>query len=128
MDFHTWLSGLNFEFWSTGQHRIDPQTFFEKWSKGEAVMLDVRSDEERQFVKFPFAIEISIADLPKRLQELPKDKTIAVFCSLSDRANVAFAYLRLQGFENARLLKATYTELLNELLPGKVRALLLNKK
>jgi hypothetical protein len=38
--FSQWLSGLNFEYWSTGQHKIDPPVFFEKWAKGEAVLLD----------------------------------------------------------------------------------------
>jgi hypothetical protein len=33
--FSQWLSGLNFEYWSTGQHKIDPPVFFEKWAKGE---------------------------------------------------------------------------------------------
>ena len=57
--FSQWLSGLDFEYWSTGQHKVEPSVFFEKWAKGEAVLLDVRAPEEKEFVTFPFALEIS---------------------------------------------------------------------
>lgn len=40
--FSQWLSGLDFEYWSTGQHKIEPPSFFEKWAKGEAVLLAAR--------------------------------------------------------------------------------------
>lgn len=119
--FSKWLSGLDFEFWSTGQHKIDPPMFFEKWAKGEAILLDVRAEEEKQFAAFPFALAIPVHELPARLNEIPRDKLVATFCSGGDRANVAFAYLRTQGFENVRIIKATYTELMAELLPGKLR-------
>lgn len=118
--FSQWLSKLDFEFWSTGQHKIDPPMFFEKWAKGEAILLDVRTAEEKQFATFPFALAIPLHELPARLNEIPRDKLVATFCSGGDRSNVAFAYLRTQGFENVRILKATYTELMAELLPGKI--------
>lgn len=119
--FSQWLNGLDFEFWSTGQHKIEPPAFFEKWAKGEAVLLDVRAPEEKEFATFPFALAIPIKELPVRLSEIPHDKLVATFCSGGDRSNVAFAYLRTQGFDNARIIKATYTELMAELLPGKLR-------
>jgi hypothetical protein len=37
--FAKWLKALDFEFWSTSQHKIDLPMFFEKWAKGEAVLL-----------------------------------------------------------------------------------------
>jgi hypothetical protein len=40
---------------------------------------------------------------------------------------VAFAYLQTQGFDNVRILKATYADLMAELLPGKLRKLLQSK-
>jgi len=119
--FSQWLSGCDFEYWSIGQHKVDPPIFFEKWARGEAVLLDVRTPEEKEFAVFPFALAIPIHELPARLQEIPRDKLVATFCSGGDRSNVAFAYLRAQGFANVRILKATYTELMAELLPGKLR-------
>jgi hypothetical protein len=85
--FSQWLNNLDFEFWSTGQHKAVHTVFFEMWAKGEAILLDVRAAQE----------------------------------------GVAFAYLQTQGFDNVRILKATYAELMAELLPGKLRKLLPNK-
>ena len=125
--FSHWLSHLDFEFWSTGQHKIEPPMFFEKWAKGEAILLDVRAQDEKEFAIFPFALAIPINELPARLPEIPRDKLVATFCSGGDRANVAFAYLHTQGFDNVRIIKATYTELLAELLPGKIRKIIQSK-
>ncbi|GAB4473659.1 MAG: hypothetical protein Kow0088_09120 [Anaerolineales bacterium] len=116
-----WLSGLNFEYWSTAQHKVEPSTFFEKWAQGEAVLLDVRAPQELGFIRFPFALEIPINELPSRLNEIPKDKLVVTFCSGGDRANVAFAYLHAQGFENVRILAGGYQSLIPEVMPGKVR-------
>ena len=125
--FSKWLNNLDFEFWSTGQHKIAPALFFEKWAKGEAVLLDVRAAQEKDFILLPFALAIPINALPQRLNEIPHDKLVATFCSGGDRAGVAFAYLQTLGFDNVRILKATYAELMEELLPGKLRKLLQSK-
>ncbi len=125
--FSRWLSGLGFEYWSTGQHKVEPAVFFEKWAQGEAVLLDVRTPEEKGFVTFPFALEIPINELPARLNEIPRDKLVVTFCSGGDRANVAFAYLHAQGFENVRIMPGGYANLFPELMPGKVRATLRSK-
>ncbi|GAB4495396.1 MAG: hypothetical protein Fur0016_06330 [Anaerolineales bacterium] len=119
--FSQWLSGRDFEYWSTGQHKIDPPVFFEKWAKGEAVLLDVRAEEEKQFAALPFALEIPVNELPARLDEIPRDKLVVAFCSGGDRANVAFAYLHAQGFENIRIMPGGYANLIPEVMPGKVR-------
>lgn len=125
--FSKWLSGLTFEYWSTGQHKIEPATFFEKWTKGEAVLLDVRAEEEKQFASLPFALAIPVNELPARLNEIPHDKLVVTFCSGGDRANVAFAYLRAQGFENVRIMPGGYATLIPEMMPGKVRKTLQTK-
>jgi rhodanese-related sulfurtransferase len=125
--FDQWLSGLDFEFWSTSQHAITPALFFEKWAKDEAMLLDMRAPEEQDFLTLPFGLNIPINELPRRLNEIPRDKLVATFCSGGDRSNVAFAYLRVQGFDNVRILKATYPELTAELLPGKLRKTIQSK-
>ncbi len=121
--FTNWMKSLSFDYWSTGRHKIMPAAFFEKWAKGEAVLLDVRSDVETKHIALPFALHIPIDQLPERLDEVPRDKLVATFCSGGDRAGVAFAYLHAQGFENVRILKGGYANLMTELLPGKLRKL-----
>ncbi len=45
-----------------------------------------------------FGLKIPVNELPKRLDELPKDELIAVACPHSDRSNMARVYLVEQGF------------------------------
>ena len=125
--FSQWLSGLDFEYWSTGQHKIEAPAFFEKWAKGEAVLLDVRTSEERGFTSFPFSLEIPVNELPARLNEIPRDKLVATFCTAGDRSNVAFAYLHTQGFDNVRIISGGYASVIPELWPGKVRKMIQSK-
>ncbi len=122
--FTQWLKTLNFDYWSTGQHKILAPAFVEKWLRGEAVLLDVRADVETRYAVFPTALHIPIDALPEHLDEIPRDKLVATFCSGGDRANVAFAYLHAQGFDNVRILKGGYTDLLAALHPGKIRHIL----
>ncbi|MFZ5809808.1 MAG: rhodanese-like domain-containing protein [Chloroflexota bacterium] len=119
--FSTWLSGRDFEYWSTGQHKIEPPVFFEKCAKGEAVLLDVRATEELEFLRFPFTLEIPVNELPARLNEIPRDKIVATLCTAGDRSNVAFAYLQAQGFDNIRIISGGYASIIPEVWPGKVR-------
>jgi rhodanese-related sulfurtransferase len=118
--FDEWLSGCDFQFWGTGQHKLDPAQFFELWAQGKAVLLDVRSNEERQQLGLQFALHIPVNELPKRWQEVPRDKVVATFCSGGDRSNVAYAYLQSKGVDNVRIFKGTYVELTGELMPGKL--------
>ena len=126
--FSQWLSGRDFEYWSTGQHKIDPPVFFEKWAKGEAILLDVRAPEERGFMSFPLSLEIPVNELPARLNEIPRDKLVATLCTAGDRSNVAFAYLQAQGFENVRIISGGFASIVPEVWPGKVRKTLQAKK
>ncbi len=121
--FDEWMRSLDFDYWSTGQHKIDPPAFLKMWARGEAVLLDVRDDAETEFVALPFALHIPIYQLPDRLDEVPRDKLVATFCSGGDRSNVAFAYLHAQGFDNVRIIRTGYDNLLPELMPGGIRAL-----
>ena len=125
--FDQWLSDCDFEFWSTGQHKLEPAQFFELWAQGKAVLLDVRSQEERQHLDLPFALHIPVNELPRRWQQVPRDQVVAAFCSGGDRSNVAYAYLQSKGVDNVRIFKGTYLELTNELMPGKLRKLLKSK-
>jgi len=95
-----------------GSHlKVKAGDFYDAWKKGEAVILDVRSDEEVALVKLGPAIHIPLNELPDRYQELPKDKTIAIFCPGKIRAGIAYAFLRLKGFDNVKVLAATLDDI-----------------
>lgn len=116
--FDTWLSGLDLSYWGTAKHKIAPAAFLERQATEEAVLLDVRSREEAEYLTFPFALHIPIDELPSRWREVPTDRLVATFCSSATRAVVAWVYLHLRGLENVRILEAHYDELTAELKPG----------
>ncbi len=115
------LMCCDFAFWSSGFHKIMPAHFFDLYREGKAVLVDLRSDEELQFLTLPFALHIPIHELPRRYTELPRDRLVALFCSGGDRAAVAYAFLRGKGFDNVRIFKGGYAELAAEILPGKLK-------
>ena len=116
------ISRMDFQYFATGQHKINAETFLEK---DNTVLLDVRANEEIETVKLELkhyftVFEIPVHELPARISELPKDKFIGVFCSSGVRSTIAFTYLQSCGYENVKTLVGGYTELMKALLPGKL--------
>ncbi|MGK2943722.1 MAG: rhodanese-like domain-containing protein [Desulfuromonadales bacterium] len=66
---------------------------------GKAVLVDIRFKEEQQAWGMGFGMKIPLNELPKRLDELPRDKIIVTACPHKDRATIAMVYLRTKGFD-----------------------------
>ena len=74
----------------------------------DQVLLDVRNPGELESVGFiEGAINIPVDQLRQRLNELPKDKEIVIYCQVGLRGNVAYRQLVNSGFE-ARILLGGY--------------------
>ena len=71
--------------------------------EGEAQLVDIRFKEEYEAWHMPYAINIPLNELPKRLGELDKSKLIVTACPHKDRAIMARTFLKLQGY-NTRYL------------------------
>jgi len=95
----------NFDYDSRVEMKINSQKMLEMVSKGEAVVIDIRFEEEFEAWHMGFAKNIPLNQLPKRLNELPKDKLIITACPHNDRANMARMFLTLKGFK-AKYLNA----------------------
>ncbi|KAB2896979.1 MAG: rhodanese-like domain-containing protein, partial [Burkholderiaceae bacterium] len=74
------------------------------------LVLDVR--DAGQFAKehIPGATNIEWRQVFAQRARLPKDKTILVYCNTSSFAAQAAMALRMDGFENVRLLHGGYNE------------------
>lgn len=120
IDFDQWLKKLDLNFWGTAQHKVTPSQFFELHKRENAVLLDVRTPEEAEYLTLPFALHIPMDELPERWSEIPTNCLVATFCSSATRAVVAWVYLQLKGLDNVRVLDAHYPELTGEITPGKV--------
>lgn len=79
---------------------------------GEQVLLDVRNPAELESGGFiEGAINIPVDQLRQRLDELPKDKEIIIYCQVGLRGNVAYRQLVNNGFKARNLIGGyrTYT-------------------
>ena len=78
-------------------------------SLGENDMLiDVRSPEEYASGTIPNAINIPVDDLRKRINELPRDKNIYIFCQVGLRGYLAQRILLQNGYEKVRNISGGY--------------------
>ena len=69
------------------------------------VLLDVRSPTEYETVRIPGSTLIPLGELRKRLNELPRDKEIVVFCKISLRGYEAARVLYGAGFDNVKVME-----------------------
>lgn len=76
--------------------------------RNQVMLLDVRTAEEFSFGSLPGAVNIPLDDLRERMQELPKDKEIIVFCAVGLRGYLAQRILRGHGFTAVRNLIGGY--------------------
>lgn len=66
----------------------------------DAVVIDVREDNEWQAGHAPNAIHIAMGTVPERLDELPDtDETVAVICRSGGRSDRVVQWLVHQGFD-----------------------------
>jgi rhodanese-related sulfurtransferase/DNA-binding MarR family transcriptional regulator len=84
---------------------LDRRTVLGRARQGEAVVIDVRPAEEFAAGHLPFARSIPLAELRRRLSELPRRKEIVAYCRgpFCLFATDAVALLRQKGFRAGRL-------------------------
>jgi len=121
-DLEKAISSIDFQFFGTGQHKINVETFLKKEN---AVLLDVRAKEEIETVKLQLkhhldVYEIHLHELPLKLNILPKDKFIGIFCSSGVRSAIAFTYLKSKFYEDVKIIEGGYNEFMQAILPGKL--------
>ena len=70
----------------------------------DAVLVDVREDDEWAAGHAPNAIHIPLGELPSRLGELPEtDDTVAIVCRMGGRSARAVQWLVHQGYDVANV-------------------------
>lgn len=73
------------------------------YASGEAVFIDIRFKEENALWNFPFMKSIPLNELPSRIGEIDKSKTIITVCPHYDRAEIARLYLTMKGYKSRYL-------------------------
>jgi len=96
-EFDLFLSHFDYEV--RDEMKIDSKGLIPLLSSDEAVLVDVRFSEEVAAWRTGFGVNIPLNELPRRLQELPKNKIIVAACPHKDRSAIAMAYLRSKGYD-----------------------------
>ena len=67
--------------------------------KGSSVfLLDVRTAEEYQKAHLEGAVLIPLSQLEHRLNEIPKNRRILVYCTIGSRSGAAARFLKGKGY------------------------------
>ncbi len=78
--------------------------------KGDVFILDVRTQEEYNAGHIRNSTLIPVQDLSKRLNEVPRDRDILVYCRTGGRSTAASEILANNGFTRIYNMKGGITE------------------
>ena len=106
------------EFVSAGRYKISVEKVL---NASEMTVLDIRTVEEEEcmFIAEDLATHypnltyhhIPMEALPDRLDELPKQQPIAVLCRTTSRSPIVYAFLRMHGFDQVKIVEGGYVAL-----------------
>jgi len=90
---------LNFNYQERKDMKIDSKELINLVRENKAQLIDIRFKEEYEAWRVGFAVNIPLNELPKRINELDKNKLIVTACPHKDRATIAMVYLKTKGFK-----------------------------
>jgi sulfur-carrier protein adenylyltransferase/sulfurtransferase len=98
---------------------ITPVELKKKLDAGESpFILDVREPNEYQINRIPDSTLIPLGELPRRYQELPRDREIVAHCKMGGRSAKAMDFLKTVGFTNVKNLKGGILEWIDKVDPS----------
>lgn len=98
---------------------ITPVELKKKMDAGEKpFILDVREPNEYQINRIEGSTLIPLGELPRRYQELPKDREIVAQCKMGARSAKAMDFLKSVGFPNVKNLRGGIIEWIDTVDPS----------
>ena len=98
---------------------ITPAELKKKLDAGETpFILDVREPNEYQINRIPGSTLIPLGELPRRYQELPRDREIVAQCKMGGRSAKAMDFLKSVGFANVKNLRGGILEWIDKVDPS----------
>ena len=99
--FDTYLRSFNYE--ERKAMKIQLPEMLALYAEGSAQLIDIRFHEEYAAWQVGIGQHIPLNELPDRLGELDRDKTIVTMCPHYDRAEIARLYLTMKGYHSRYL-------------------------
>jgi adenylyltransferase/sulfurtransferase len=98
---------------------ITPVELKRRLDAGEDLfILDVREPNEYQINRIPGSTLIPLGELPRRYQELPRDREIIAQCKMGGRSARAMEYLKAVGFPKVKNLRGGILEWIDKVDPS----------
>lgn len=72
---------------------------FHEWSHSDSCLLDVRTPDEYSLNAIDGSVNIELDQIRNRLDEIPREKNLYIFCGVGLRGYVATRILKQHGFE-----------------------------
>ncbi len=88
--------------------RLTPYQLDEAIAAGTPLVLDVRNLGEREVSALPDSLHIPLAELSRRIDEVPADRPVVAYCAGGWRSSVAASVLRRQGLTDVSDLLGGY--------------------
>ena len=114
------LRNYDLEYYGKGKHKVGIEKALLLVKEEKAFILDVRTREEVEMVKFGFAVNIPLNEIPDRLHEIPRDKTIAIFCVSGTRSSTVALYLQGKGYTDVKIIPESHSQITESIKPGSV--------
>ena len=89
----------SFDYEARKEMKMNSDGLIKLLMEGKAQLIDIRFQEEYAAWKAGYSINIPINELPKRLNEIDKNKIVVTACPHKDRAIIAMVYLRSKGIK-----------------------------
>jgi rhodanese-related sulfurtransferase len=88
-----------FDYQERVDMKIQTKELLDLYAQGAAQLIDIRFREEQAAWRIGIGVQIPLNELPDRLDEIDRGKTIVTMCPHYDRAEIARLYLTLRGFK-----------------------------
>ena len=103
---------------SVNEWEITPVELKQRMDAGETpLILDVREPNEYQINRIPGSTLIPLGELPRRYQELPRDREIVAHCKMGGRSAKAQDFLKSVGFTKVKNLRGGILEWIDKVDP-----------
>lgn len=87
-------------------NEIDSESLSQRLAAAEAVLLvDIRTPAEIAQGLIPEALQVPMHLIPMRLNDIPKDRDVVIYCRSGARSYQACAYLMQQGYHRVLNLR-----------------------
>jgi rhodanese-related sulfurtransferase len=79
--------------------------------KADALVLDVRTPDEFATGHLPMALNMPVDSIPQKLDKIPTNKTLVIYCEHGSRSKLAANFLAGRGYQKVYHIQGGFANL-----------------